>query len=71
MAVKVTKAGVALCVYEKIGVTRSNVCVENFTLVSKSAQGWYYATLQGHERTIVKGVLILRITTQVLKVLIC
>ena len=36
------KSGVAL--YQKIDVTRNTVCLENFMLVSKTAQGWPYAT---------------------------
>jgi len=37
------KSRVAL--YQKINVTRSTIYVENFILVSETAQGWYYATL--------------------------
>ena len=37
------KSGVAL--YQKINITGSNIYVENFTLVSKVTQGWYYAAL--------------------------
>jgi len=37
------KSRVAL--YQKIDVTRSTICVENFILVSETAQGWYYAAV--------------------------
>ena len=30
---------------KKINVARSTIYVENFILVSKTAQGWYYAAL--------------------------
>ena len=30
---------------QKLDVTRSTICMENFILVSKTAQGWYHATL--------------------------
>ena len=37
------KSRVAL--YRKLDVTSNTICVENFTLLSKTAQGWYYAAL--------------------------
>ena len=37
------KSRVAL--YQKTNVTRSTIYVENFMLVSETAQGWYYAAL--------------------------
>ena len=41
MAVKVTR----VALYQKINVTRSTIYVENFILVSETAQGWYYAAV--------------------------
>jgi len=34
-----------LALYQKINVTWSTIYVENFILVSETAQGWYYAAL--------------------------
>ena len=31
--------------YQNIDATKRIICVENFILVSKIAQGWYYAAL--------------------------
>ena len=43
MSAKITKGQIYYI--KKINITRSTICVENFMLVSKSAQGWYYAAL--------------------------
>ena len=34
-----------MVLYQKINVTRSTICVENFILVSQTVQGWHYAAL--------------------------
>jgi len=45
MALKVTKGQIWSGTISKIDVPRSITYVKNFILVSKTAQGWYYAAL--------------------------
>jgi len=48
IAVKVSKGQICNGTKSKINVTRSTICVEIFMLVSKTAQGGYYAALLMH-----------------------
>jgi len=45
MVVKVTNGQIWSGTISKNYITGSNIYVENFTLVSKVAQGWYYTAL--------------------------